>query len=52
MRAIIEFHGSAAKTYPKIQTLIVKGHDDLTIRITGNCCLSTYYVNKSLVLSI
>ena len=36
MRAIIEFHGSAAKTYPKIQTLIVKGHDDLTIRITGN----------------
>ena len=34
MRAVIEFHGEAAKSYPKIQTLIVKGKEDLTIRIT------------------
>jgi pyruvate dehydrogenase kinase 2/3/4 len=34
MRAIIEHHGEAAKTYPKIQTLIVKGKEDLSIRIT------------------
>jgi len=34
MRAIIEYHGEAAKSYPKIQTLIVKGKEDLSIRIT------------------
>jgi len=34
MRAIIECHGEAAKTYPNIQTLIVKGKEDLSIRIT------------------
>jgi len=34
MRAIIECHGEAAKSYPKIQTLIVKGKEDLSIRIT------------------
>ena len=34
MRAVIEYHGEAAKTYPKIQTLIVKGKEDLSIRIT------------------
>lgn len=34
MRAVIEHHGEAAKTYPKIQTLIVKGKEDLSIRIT------------------
>ena len=36
MRAVIEHHGEAAKTYPKIQTLIVKGNEDVTIRITDN----------------
>jgi pyruvate dehydrogenase kinase 2/3/4 len=34
MRAVIECHGEAAKSYPKIQTLIVKGNEDLSIRIT------------------
>lgn len=34
MRAIIEYHGSAAKTYPAIETLVVKGKEDITIRIT------------------
>jgi pyruvate dehydrogenase kinase 2/3/4 len=34
MRAIIEFHGEASKTYPNVQTLIVKGKEDLSIRIT------------------
>jgi pyruvate dehydrogenase kinase 2/3/4 len=34
MRAVIETRGSGAKSYPKIQTLIVKGPEDLTIRIT------------------
>ena len=34
MRAIIEYHGEAAKTYPKIQTLVIKGKEDLSIRIT------------------
>jgi pyruvate dehydrogenase kinase 2/3/4 len=34
MRAIIEYHGVAAKSYPSIETLIVKGQEDLTIRIT------------------
>ena len=34
MRAIIECHGEGAKSYPKIETLIVKGKEDITIRIT------------------
>lgn len=34
MRAVIEYHGSAAKTYPPIETLVVKGKEDITIRIT------------------
>lgn len=34
MRAIIEYHGIGAKTYPKIKTLVVKGKEDLSIRIT------------------
>jgi hypothetical protein len=34
MRAVIETHGSGAKSFPKIQTLIVKGQEDVTIRIT------------------
>lgn len=34
MRAVIEYHGSAAKTYPAIETLVVKGKEDITIRIT------------------
>lgn len=34
MRAIIEHHGEAAKSYPPIQTLVVKGQEDLSIRIT------------------
>ncbi|CAF0792146.1 unnamed protein product [Brachionus calyciflorus] len=34
MRAVIEHHGEAAKTYPKLKTLIVKGKEDLSIRIT------------------
>lgn len=34
MRAVIEYHGEAAKTYPKLETLIVKGQEDLSIRIT------------------
>jgi hypothetical protein len=50
MRAIIEFHGSAAKTYPKIQTLIVKGHDDLTIRITGKS-RSFELIDKTFILN-
>jgi len=36
MRAVIERHGEAAKSYPKIQTLIVKGKEDLSIRITDH----------------
>lgn len=34
MRAIIEYHGAAAKSYPVIETLVVKGKEDLSIRIT------------------
>lgn len=34
MRAVIENYGEAAREYPKIQTLLVKGHEDLSIRIT------------------
>jgi len=34
MRAVIESHGSAARSYPKIQTLVIKGEEDLSIRIT------------------
>jgi len=29
-----EYHGIGAKTYPKIKTLVVKGKEDLSIRIT------------------
>lgn len=34
MRAVIEHHGEAAKQYPAIQTCVVKGKEDLSIRIT------------------
>lgn len=34
MRAVIEHHGQDAKSYPKINTLVVMGKEDLTIRIT------------------
>ncbi len=34
MRAVIECHGEAAKSYPPVQTLIVKGQEDISIRIT------------------
>ena len=34
MRAIIEYHGQTVRSYPKINTLIVKGKEDVTIRIT------------------
>ena len=34
MRAVIEYHGQASKSYPKIKTLVVKGNEDLSIRIT------------------
>ena len=29
-----EYHGEGAKQYPKIKTLVVKGKEDLSIRIT------------------
>ena len=34
MRAVIEHHGEAAKDYPSIKTVVVKGKEDLSIRIT------------------
>lgn len=34
MRAIIEYHGNDKKKYPEIKALIVKGKEDLTIRIS------------------
>ena len=34
MRAVIETYGPSAKTFPKIQTLVCKGSEDITIRIT------------------
>jgi pyruvate dehydrogenase kinase 2/3/4 len=34
MRAVIEFHGDGARDFPKLKTLIVKGKEDISIRIT------------------
>lgn len=34
MRATIECYGQDAKEYPAIETLIVKGQENLTIRVT------------------
>lgn len=34
MRAVIENYGEDAKEYPKIKTLLVKGREDVSIRIT------------------
>ena len=34
MRAVIEYQGEGAKSYPNIETLIVKGKEDISIRIT------------------
>ena len=34
MRAVIEKHGEGALEYPAIRTLVVKGQEDLSIRIT------------------
>jgi hypothetical protein len=36
MRAVIEYHGQTVKSYPKINTLIVKGKEDVTIRVTDH----------------
>ena len=36
MRAVIEYHGQTVKSYPKIQVIIVKGKEDVTIRITDH----------------
>jgi len=33
MRAIVEYHGSAAASYPPIEVLIVSGKEDVTIKI-------------------
>ena len=34
MRAVIESHGGDAKVYPKIEAIIIKGKEDITVRIT------------------
>jgi pyruvate dehydrogenase kinase 2/3/4 len=36
MRAVIEHHGQDAKSYPPIKTLLVKGKEDISIRISDN----------------
>jgi len=34
MRAVVEHHGSAARHYPSIQVLIIRGKEDVTIKIS------------------
>ncbi|KAG1674372.1 [Pyruvate dehydrogenase (acetyl-transferring)] kinase, mitochondrial [Nymphon striatum] len=34
LRAVVEFHGTACESYPKVHVLIVKGVEDLTIKIS------------------
>ena len=33
MRAVVEHHGSAARHYPSIQVLIIRGKEDVTIKV-------------------
>nr|CAG4645592.1 EOG090X07QN [Lynceus sp. MCZ IZ 141354] len=34
MRAVVEHHGTAARHYPPIETLVVKGSEDVTIKVS------------------
>nr|CAG4642578.1 EOG090X07QN [Evadne anonyx] len=34
MRAVVEHHGSAARHYPPIQVLVIRGKEDVTIKIS------------------
>nr|CAG4644035.1 EOG090X07QN [Lepidurus arcticus] len=34
MRAVVENHGAAAREYPPIETLVVKGEEDITIKLS------------------
>ena len=33
MRAVVEHHGSAARHYPPVQVLIIRGKEDVTIKV-------------------
>lgn len=33
MRAVVEHHGAAATDYPPIETLVVLGKEDITIKV-------------------
>lgn len=34
MRAVVEYHGTAADSYPPLHVLVVKGKEDLTIKVS------------------
>lgn len=33
MRAVVEHHGAAARDYPPIQVLVIRGKEDVTIKV-------------------
>lgn len=33
MRAVVEHHGAAARDYPPVQVLIIRGKEDVTIKV-------------------
>ena len=35
LRAVMEHHGTAAYSYPPVEVLVVKGDEDVTIKVSG-----------------
>ncbi len=35
MRAVVEHHGAAARDYPPIQVLVIRGKEDVTIKVNN-----------------
>jgi hypothetical protein len=33
MRAVVEHHGAAARDYPPVQVLVIRGKEDVTIKV-------------------
>lgn len=40
MRAVVEFHGGAAREYPPIEVRLVRGKEDVTIKVNSKLNIS------------
>ena len=44
MRAVVEHHGAAARDYPPVQVLVIRGKEDVTIKVFGIIILVGIYL--------